>query len=177
MAEDTTGMLGKVLKEHQDRDAIHVAVISVVAGKLLCPGDHVNIIDIDTMTVGQSILQPIGIIDPFLKDTVKKGDICWLFLYPNTITSLKHKWTHPAFSEAPDTSKVISEKWMKDYGFSLGLSKSELMNAADDYIKHGNYLCHRGPRFESETIPDEFWNHYEVLTETLVEHSKRGSFC
>lgn len=87
--------LGKLAGEHEGRDAIHVAVAPAVAAETLTPGQHIGLHDDGRAGPG---VPPIGIVDPFLTSAVEEGQRFWLLLYPNTITSLRHVWTHPAFA-------------------------------------------------------------------------------
>ncbi len=87
--------LGQLIDDTQHRDAIHIAVAPVEAAEQLRPGQHIGVrVDGRASTRGTA---PIGIVDPFLKADVLEGQRFWLFLYPYTITSLRHDWTHPAF--------------------------------------------------------------------------------
>jgi hypothetical protein len=94
MSEQQTPNLGAAPGEDARRDAIHIAVAPVVAAARLLPGQHVGL-----QEDGQACAheEPIGIVDPFLTEAVAAGQRFWLFLYPGTITSLRHVWTHPAF--------------------------------------------------------------------------------
>lgn len=94
MAEQYTPNIGELCKDDSRRDAIHFAVAPVVADTDLRPGDHVGVADGRASRDGAAV----GIVDPFLKGVVRKGQRFWLFLYPNTVTSLRHVWTHPAFT-------------------------------------------------------------------------------
>lgn len=100
----------------KERDAIHVAVICVEAAMHLQPGDHVSVkIEGDGKYLAAKSgwgVQKVGIVDPFLPREVMRGQKFWLFLYPGTITSLKHHWTHPAFPdvEEPKVVEKIVEK-------------------------------------------------------------------
>ena len=82
------------------RDAVHVAVAPVTAAVRLAPGEHVAFDPPgQTETVGP--VEPgrgAGVVDPFLAIEVRPGQRFWLFVYPNTVTSLRHVWTHPAFA-------------------------------------------------------------------------------
>jgi hypothetical protein len=75
------------------RDAVHVAIAPTTARQRLLPGQHV---DRDGGTAGE----PVGVVDPFLRDPVEAGQRFYLCLYPNTVTSLRHEWDHPAYPKA-----------------------------------------------------------------------------
>lgn len=88
--------LGKIITTSQHRDSVHIAVCPVVAAETLFPGQHVGLTGGDHATgKGPSV----GIVDPFLTTRVKPGERFWLYLYPGSVTSLRHVWEHPAFPE------------------------------------------------------------------------------
>jgi hypothetical protein len=105
MAEMFVPNLGQTPDAEARRDAVHVAVAPVVAGQTLLPGVTVGL-DVDGEAVRSA--DPIGIVDPFRTDAVEPGERFWLLLFPNTITGLRHSWTHPAFAAKPPTAQAAS---------------------------------------------------------------------
>jgi hypothetical protein len=99
--------IGKPITTHQERDAIHIAIIPVIAGETLNPGQAVGVAETYGENTHTAYIneKPVGIIDPFLTRRIGQGETCWLFLYPNTVTSLKHNWSHPEFVEKPKPVK------------------------------------------------------------------------
>ena len=105
--------LGKT-PQSKHRDAIHLAVIPVLAGESLLPGQQVGI-DNNTAVLNASA---VGIVDPFLTKPVMKGDSFWLCLFPNTVTGMWHEWQHPMFAGFETQSSVMcskeeSEQWLR----------------------------------------------------------------
>ncbi len=88
---------GRLIGADQKRDAIHIAIAPVVAAEKLLPGQHIGFLGADTERVGGSAKIKLGIVDPFLREPILPEQRCWMFLYPQTITSLRHDWTHPLF--------------------------------------------------------------------------------
>lgn len=176
VATDALATLGTIIDANQKRDAIHLAVIPVVAGMDLSVGDDVGIVDGVATT---SAPVKLGIVDPFLKETVSEGDRFWLVIYPRVITSLRHVWTHPQIENETITGGAIhteSEKWMRnwavkhmgyDYYGDRGTRSEDEAYAAAILAGHdlrlGPYENARGH------IDDDWWYHWEQIT------GKRGS--
>ena len=183
---DRVPKLGQLITEPQERDAVHIAVAPVIAGMEMYPGEHIGFAsEGDAFTVVTNARKHIGIVDPFLKEKcVYPGEEFYMFLYPNTITSLRHDWIHPDFQKEdelatyqPTFNKLkgspAEEKWVTELAERIGCTYTELMEAADNYQATGEYFC-RGGDFEGQYIPDEFWEKYEIIKRETV--SDRSSF-
>ena len=96
--------LGHLIEDgDRRRDAIHIAVAPVTAAERLSPGQHVGLVRAGDPELVGPCDNTIGIVDPFLAEAVEPGQRFWLFLYPGTVTSLRHLWTHPAFTAVATT--------------------------------------------------------------------------
>jgi hypothetical protein len=181
----TQDEIGKILTGNHERDAIHIAVAPVIAKETLVPGQAVGLIEDSVDIVGKHA-NPIGIVDPFLTTSVRRGEKFWMFLYPNTITSLKHNWTHPAFEDA-EVKKMLdkvsgnseSRRFLEDYARQVQLSYKELLDAAGTYLLRGDDYC---LSFDTPDIvysqPEEFWKHYQIVTgEPVEDHSATFFRC
>lgn len=172
--KDAVATMGTILTDEEGRDAVHIAVIAVVAQQRLYPGQN---IDKNGSTDGELI----GIVDPFLKERISIGQKFWLFLYPRTITSLRHVWEHPAFpKEEVAPAKIVdieaSKRWLRKFidtndcpGYDTLINAAvgdHDKNREDDYTSSSNdgeYLHFNGLDAHGE-IPDEFWDHVEAVT-------------
>lgn len=169
------------------RDAVHIAVAPVTAAETLYPGQRIGVAGADTEKAhgvsSGSIKAVLGIVDPFLPGPVYEGQRFWMFLLPNTITGLRHEWTHPAFGAVvvpqPEAPPLISasEQWLRDFAASeeVDLTYHALMEGAKDYIDHGEYLVDGG-KWEGFHAPDEFWMHYAAVTGTAPPDHRTGNF-
>lgn len=94
VSTDALETLGTIISEGEKRDAIHLAVLPVVAMHKMHAGDHVGLVN-DEHGASTHAPKLIGIVDPFLSNAVQEGDRFWLVIYPRKINSLRHVWTHP----------------------------------------------------------------------------------
>lgn len=172
--------LGQVIEGQQHRDAIHVAITPVTCKHVVRPGQHLGLVA-GSVTEVTEVATTIGIADPFLNCLVTPGRQFWLLLYPQTITSLRHEWTHPSFAaEAPAPAQTTalrseSQQWIREFAEQSEITYRTLMDGAKDWLEDGEYLC-LGGLLEGASVPDEFWTHYENVTGAAVTGDKRESF-
>lgn len=166
--------LGSLISGEQHRDAIHIAVIPVTASKYLQPGKRVSI---DRNGVAMPDDSGIGIVDPFLQYGPDKGEQFWLVLMPNTVTGMRHHWSHPAFDVVPDApTKEESEAWLRkyiskadcpDYDTVIAAATGMRIDGVDGYGE-AYHVCDEYLHFDGRDahgqIPVEFWDHVENVT-------------
>lgn len=163
-------LLGEFIDDPRaQRDAVHIAVMPCIAGESLEPGEHVGVSD----GAAVSDAKHVGIVDPFLGEGVTRGQRFWLFMYPNTITSLRHEWTHPSFPIegvplVPPSEKDQSERWLRAFAEANDLGYAMMMEIAQDggqYVAQG-YDLH-------VSLDDEFWHHVEVVSGRTFDKGHR----
>lgn len=172
--------LGKIIDAAAQRDAIHIAIAPVVAIERMYPGDAIGLVVGSSEKVGRAF-KPIGIVDPFLPKYVDPGERFFMFLYPQTVTGMRHHWQHPAFADAPTPApsrsmpdippvheaKSASTAWLENLADSIGLTYQGLMEAAERYNAGGQCTTQMGDMTWQDGLygkEEEFWRHYEVVT-------------
>lgn len=177
---DAVETLGTIIGDGHGRDAVHVAVIPAIAGERLNPGDHVGIFHEMDMTVLKFRKdgfpeKAIGVVDPFLADTVKEGERFWLFIYPRKITGLRHVWTHPDFPDEGSfkpyvqCSREESESWLcswwqgkdlPDFDDMIAAASGEEKPGMEYELVEGEWITFVGQNAHCD-VPSEFWDHLE----------------
>ncbi len=200
VATDALATLGTIIGPGEKRDAIHLAVEPVEAGHILRPGDHITVRNgiAELSEVGMGL----GIVDPFLRGIIRKGERFWFVMYPRQVHSLRHVWTHPAFpdeGEKPEPTRAtatactnnVREKAearireMVDrlgpdgYDGEIPLTYERIMEAAGAWLVCEDRLTQQGSQSWQDTFPgmaEEFWALYQAVTGADVPEEKRRSF-
>ena|SRR3990167_8584641 len=197
--------LGHLITTPQQRDAVHVAVAPVVAAQRLKPGMRIGLLA-DGRAADESDTKTIGVVDPFLLLPVEKGERFWMFLYPGSITSLRHDWTHPAFNGAQAAApaqqdKAESMKWMEQFadrhhshstdwyhGTGRDYNADEIIEYAHEFLKTGDRHVQQGSEslrdamYEDDTAA-EFWKHFGIITgidvsaQVSIREGSTNPFC
>jgi hypothetical protein len=150
------------------RDAIHVAVVSLVSHGPLSRGDKVT-----WHHKGVSVRlckydeKEIGVVNPFLDRT---GGVVWVMLYPNTVTGMKHHWSHPDFDQI-EIDLELAERTIERMAETLGMSSYDDCSARDRLIQDANEYCrHQSGVWSSDYYMadpqdwENFWKAYSVVT-------------
>lgn len=167
--------IGKLVAGSAGKDAIHIAIAPMTATMELAPGQHVGIVDSQRAGVTEV---PIGIVDPYLTAKVRPGERFYMFLYPNTVTSLRHEWVHPSFVGAVFMEDSVAHKWIEEFAAELDQTYNRLMEAATTWIQSNDYTYDNSERYKRVPVNrwEEFWDHYETVTSTKVVDKKATFF-
>lgn len=168
--------LGKLISETDGRDAAHVAVAPVIAGERLVPGSHVGFLsEFDFERVGVRCRETIGVVDPFLTEIVEIGQRCYMLMYPQTVTVLRHAWEHPAFE------KSASVQYLTDCAKQVGMDYLELIGRAEQIAEGGYDYIYAHSAEDAPLLLDTtaFWKHYENATGKKPgnQHTRVVDFC
>lgn len=174
MSDKTTPKLGTILSGDERRDAIHIAVAPVLARERLKPGEPVGLA-VGRTDVADRFQPPLGLVDPFLQTIVEPGQQFYLFLYPQTITSLRHEWVHPAFdrgdgvppasSPALVPTKEESRTWMGEFRERWNFNEDDIKRVAaypDAYMTARDRDLHSKDELGEDY--ELFWKHLENIT-------------
>lgn len=99
--------LGKLCDINAKRDAVHVAIVPVVADQVLIPGQRIGICLQQNghykTTSFDSEIGPDAVVDPFLKRNVEFGDLFWAIVRPDLVGEVRHEWTFlPTAASKPE---------------------------------------------------------------------------
>lgn len=192
--------LGRLIQGAASKDAVHIAVAPVQSRKPLERGQLVKFdygdpspYDDDGYYVvpADKRSEALGYVDIYLEKDPEAEERFYVMLFPGTVLSMKHVWTHPLFhgknlplanqaaiAQANAEIARIAEDVYSGNGYYSnpgGLTAADLVSAAKDYVNHGEYW-NEGPLFEGVYLDQRFWEHYELATGQLVPEGKRGSF-
>lgn len=190
--------LGKLIDTPQQKDAIHIAVAPVVATAMLHPSQEIGFVEqgktekVGPVPAGQGI----GIVDPFYRSMIQPEQRFWMFLFPQTVTGMRHEWQHPAFEAAlavasPADRKAESLKWMEEFakthwshggdydGWDGPYAGEQLIAYATRYLKTGDRHVQQGSEsLRDDTPVFEFWKHFQVITGMAVSpDDMTNPFC
>ena len=165
MSEDTLASMGRIHKTDLGRDAVHVAVLSCTATNRMPPGAKVVVSHGNYVRTALTHETAVGVIDPFIKTrAIEPGWRVWVFLYPNTITGLKHQWSHPVIDnlQPPD----LSMKWIEKFASAISQSYPALMDAAQRYGQNGDWTSDNNENYKNVDyhVWAVFWRHFSIVT-------------
>lgn len=159
---DALKVLGRTItdKDNVGRDAIHLAVMPVVAGERIAPGAEIGFRKDREYGTAYEMGGGLGIADPFLTQHVQVGETFLLVVHPRTITSLRHVWEHPDFDPKQYTNPA--KERMEGFCKENNLDGLELLAAAEGFLTNGESL-NVGDN-EGLEVYHGFWRDWEAVT-------------
>ena len=181
MAINKRKYLGKSPDELGVKDAIHVAIVSCVAGCAIKCGARVQLNrDGHAEECGDQERGGFGVADPFAGQ-IARGQKFWVMLDPDSVDTVSHSWDHKI--EFPTNPVPVPQnRCLVDFAAALGVSYTDLMAACAYYVKTGHKHGYPGT-LSQETAEEQAEKHYlsdmwsEWSDESGYEFDNDGSEC
>jgi hypothetical protein len=172
--------IGKKITADAQRDAIHIAIAPAVCdADILSAGRRVSLrygSNPPLAIPDEYSEEAVGIVDPFLRELIHRGEWFWIFLFPGTITGLRHQWTHPAFDQIT-TPMDEHEAWLRRFAEEWGFDFHEMVDVAtdpdDDYITAYGHELHSAGELGADH--ELFWEHLEAYLQRSFDLAHRES--
>lgn len=78
------------------------------------------------------------------------------------------------------TRMAISTQWMNNLAHNLDTDFQTLIDGGKEFIDNNGGFCmvhpEDGGRWEGESLPEEYWYHFQIITGQRCDPSKRWSF-
>lgn len=175
-------VLGKTPQELGDKDAIHVAIVAVRAGRLIEPGQKCEL-NKDREAIPSN--KGVGVADPFLKTNIMRGQTFWLLLNQDAVPNVRHVWEHPDVDFSPPTTSPTQNYTIAEYAKEMGCSYDRLIEVCTELVHKGGrrVLVENGELTIVTKLPDgaeeidiyDLWG--EWAEETGYEFENGGTEC
>jgi hypothetical protein len=184
MAINKKRTLGVKPDEAGVKDAIHVAIVSVVAGAALQAGQgfELNEHRHAVPARGRNKKTLTGVVDPFGDALISRGEVFWGLINPDHVERVEHHWNTEVDFSAPSVP-VQQNSTIKHCAYQIGVKYEELMAACSSYIKTGRPANYPGTLSEEtvegiverEIYLSDVWS--EWADEAGYEFENNGSSC
>lgn len=161
------------------KDAVHVAIVSCVAGAAIKGGGRVQL-NPDGHAINANDSQGFGVADPFI-GIVARGEKFWVLVDPDSVAEVAHTWDH-AQQFPVDAKPVEKNRYLARYATDLGVTYEQLIEAMSSYMRTdrhspypGNLTVDEGEKVCDKLETGDMW--YEWSNETGYEFENNGSEC
>lgn len=172
-------VLGKSPSDLGDKDAIHVAIVAVRAGKPIAPGSRVGLNEFSEAVPDE---KGPGVADPFLKSTILTGQSFWLLMAQTEIPNVRHVWEHPDIPFLPPTREAKRNATLQSIADRIGLTYEQLMEACGKINETDQPVLYSGTKTREEVEQEiEDMERYDLWSEwgeeNLYDFPNDGTDC
>ena len=182
MAINKKNLLGKDPIDVGIKDAVHVAIVSLVAGSAIPCGCRIKLnCDGQAITARDSDKDSFGVASPW-SGRIARGSRFWALMDPDSVAAVEHTWDSDIdFSKKP--KPVTENRTIAEFAKVCDVTYQEMLSACDSYINtdcKANYPGMLSEETVEEAVEKGFylsdlWS--EWAEETGYEFDNMGSEC